>query len=556
MDRERFCCCAAAAVGGSKRQEGAKMLLSREVRRLAGKWQAQTGWPKRLDWIEITGLRGWHGQRFNLDFPIMAVVGENGAGKSTILQAVASVYRFKSPERRRERFPSDFFPETVWDEIREAEISYAVREGDRRETLTLRKPTDRWRGNQKRPDRHVEYFDLRRIQPVPARVGYARLATPRWKEIGARSFDEARLERFNGIMGRSYSMAKMALTDGDAKRRVPVIGQQGIMYSGFHQGGGETVMAELLQRDIPAYSLVLIDEVESSLHPRAQRRLIRFLAERCRESELQVVLSTHSPYVLEELPLEARACIMQLPTGRREIVYGVSPDFAMTKMDDVQHAECDLYVEDERAGVMLTEILVAFQPDLRQRCRTIPYGAASVGHALGLMVASGKFPRASCVFLDGDKGEAPGCLTLPGQDPPEQVVFEALQARGWLKVYVRVGRDYSQVADACNRAMTVPDHHAWVSDAATRLFLGSDTLWQAMCAEWATTCLLKTDARRVTQLIDDVLREFASRVTLTPAPVPDAETREPEPEPEPTPFLRSPSEPPTPFGQSLGDAQG
>jgi len=78
------------------------------------------------------------------------------------------------------------------------------------------------------------------------------------------------------------------------------------MYSGFHQGAGETTVAELLEADLPQYSLVLIDEIESSLHPRAQRRLLRDLAERCRERQLQIILTTHSPYILEELPAEAR----------------------------------------------------------------------------------------------------------------------------------------------------------------------------------------------------------------------------------------------------------
>ena len=37
-----------------------------------------------------------------------------------------------------------------------------------------------------------------------------------------------------------------------------------------HQGAGETTVAELLQADLPRNGIVLIDEIESSLHPRAQ----------------------------------------------------------------------------------------------------------------------------------------------------------------------------------------------------------------------------------------------------------------------------------------------
>jgi predicted ATP-dependent endonuclease of OLD family len=43
-------------------------------------------------------------------------------------------------------------------------------------------------------------------------------------------------------------------------------------------GAGQTTILELIQADLPRHSLVLIDEVETSLHPRAQRRVVRDLA--------------------------------------------------------------------------------------------------------------------------------------------------------------------------------------------------------------------------------------------------------------------------------------
>ena len=67
-------------------------MKSREMRRLANRW-SQRPWPQHLEWIEIDGLRGWAGQRIDFAFPIVAVVGENGAGKSTIIQAAASAYK-------------------------------------------------------------------------------------------------------------------------------------------------------------------------------------------------------------------------------------------------------------------------------------------------------------------------------------------------------------------------------------------------------------------------------------------------------------------------------
>jgi hypothetical protein len=306
-------------------------------------------------------------------------------------------------------------------------------------------------------------------------------------------------------MGREYDNAKMALSDLDETREIPVLSKLGNHYSGFHQGSGETTVAELLMAQLPQYGLVLIDEIESSLHPRAQRRLIRDLATAARDRECQIVISTHSPYVLEELPLSARIYILE--TGnRKEIASGVSPQFAMTKMDDENHPECELYVEDERAAVWLGEILSFHAKDVFIRCSRIPYGAANLGVALGQIVSAKRFPRPTVVFLDGDQGDAVGCLLLPGGDAPERVVFEALAGQNWRNLWTRISRDVADVTDACQRAMTFSDHHAWVKHAANQLMCGSDVLWQAMCSEWAELTP-QADVQNIIDAISEAIAE-------------------------------------------------
>lgn len=477
--------------------------LSREVRRLEAAWNAGNKWPKRLEWIEIQNIRGWTGQRFELRFPMMAVVGENGMGKSTVLQSAASCYA--NPGPGKDRFASDFFPDTPWDQVTAAEIRYSVREGESRTVGSVRKPTGRWRGNPDRRKRSVSYIDLSRIQPIPYRVGYSKLANPALTEGVSTEFDGERLSSLNSILGRPYSDARMSVVVGSGNRAVPVTEQNGNIYSGFHQGAGETTIIELLEVEIPRYSLVLIDEIESSLHPRAQRRLIRDLAEKCRVSELQIIMTTHSPYILEELHEQARAQILQ--TGpSREIIYGVSPAFAMTKMDDVRQYECDVYVEDKRAAALIVELFAKFDKDLVDKCRVTPFGAASVGQALGIMVAEKRFSTPTCVFLDGDQSESNGCLLLPGSDAPERVVFENLEEQQWLGLAERVARDYPSVSDACGGAMTLSNHHDWVQHAAQALTLGGDILWQAMCSAWVEHCAKPSEANPLAQAVSDMLQ--------------------------------------------------
>lgn len=479
------------------------MPVSDEMRRLIKKWNGGAAWPKRLEWLEVHGLRGWSGQRINFPFPIIAIVGENGSGKSTLLQAAASVYR--SENKKHTRYSSEFFPSTTWDTVKNVIIKYGYQQGkDQHDDDSIRKPTTRWLGNTDRPERTVEYIDLSRLQPVGTRVGYARIPKSKHKEASSIAFNTPQVQRLSAVMGRTYDSVRMAITDIDETREVPVISKEGLAYSGFHQGSGEITVTELMRAELPKYGLVLIDEIEASLHPRAQRRLMRDLAERCRESELQIIITTHSPYILEELPLEARMHILE-SCNSKIIMPGVSPQFAMTKMDDEQHPECDLYVEDVAAKILVEEILAAKGKDLYQRCSIVPFGAASVGQALGIMVDQKRFSRPTCIFLDGDSAESQGCILLPGEDAPEQVIFKSLQAGGWYDVWSRIGRDSALVHDACTRAMTLADHHDWVTIAASELKCGGETLWQAMCAEWVKRCLSDEAAKKVVYPIEDIL---------------------------------------------------
>ena len=404
------------------------MAESKEVRRLTAKWESGTGWPKRLEWVQIDGLRGWKNEKFTLHYPIMAVVGENGSGKSTLLQCIAAVYTSKPAKKQGRRwqavkptFASDFFPDTIWEDVKNATIRYSVRQGVNNppQEGSLRKPGPRWRGNTDRPERQVVYIDLSRIQPILSRVGYSRLANPQWKEETAIPFEKPSMTRFGHIMGREYQVAKMSYTDADQYRPVPVLGHSGNTYSGFHQGAGEIILAELLQLEIPQYSIVVIDEVEGSLHPRLQRRLVRDLAELSRNLELQIIVTTHSPFVLDELPAEARAQIMPTPNGRT-ILYGVTPEFAMSKMDDVTQYECDLYVEDDRSERMLVEIIVAHSsnPESILRCRTIKYGPASAGQVMGLMSMQNRFPAAPFFCFLGRRSSNCSGLHQPARRRP------------------------------------------------------------------------------------------------------------------------------------------
>lgn len=476
------------------------MKLSKEMRKLAGNWQ-RGDFPKHLEWLELSGFRGWTGQRIDFKFPIVAIVGENGAGKSTIIQSAASIYDSLSEEKY---FASDFFPDTPWDTITNVTIKGSIQEGSTSTEVSVRKPTTRWRGNETRKKRPVRLLDLRRTQPIYAKTGYSKLAKANVTESNAAHFDIKNLDRFSKIVGKSYTSAKQAITNLDRNRQVPVVSNSGFEYSGFHQGAGEATVADLVSMAIQDYSIVLIDEIETSLHPRAQRRLLRDLANISRLQKVQFIITTHSPYILEELPVSARVYVFKDGTEKK-VVPGVSPEFALSRMDEESHPEVDIYVEDEEAKIFTEEMLANKSIETLQRCAISAFGAASVGKSLGIMVANNRFIRPTVVILDGDQDESSGCLILPGDEAPERMVFEDLSGIGWEGIAQIVNRSHSDLVNAAEDARTQPDHHDWIKLVADKIIVGGNELWRAMCRVWFARIASADTGEDILELISDHL---------------------------------------------------
>lgn len=456
------------------------MTLSREIRRLENNWN-NGQFPKHLEFLELTNLRGWTGQRIEFKFPIVAIVGENGMGKSTIIQAAAALY--KPPAGDTGYYASAFFPDTAWEELSGIEIKGSVKEGTTSKLVSVRKPTTRWRGIETRRERPVRFLDLKRILPIYSKTGYSRLAKRQYTEATAETFDAANLGRLSSIVGKTYSLAKQSTTNADANRKIPVLQTDGNEYSGFHQGAGETTITELLSLDIPNNSIVLIDEIETSLHPRAQRRLIRDLAEVSRLRHVQFIVTTHSPYILDELPIYARIQILN-DLGTKQVVHGVSSEFALSRMDEDNYPEIDIYVEDISAKILVEEIIAKADLSLLSRVQIIPYGAANVGKSLGLMNHQNRFPKPTVVLLDGDQDPSNGCLILPGNDAPERVIFDDLNNIGFPKVAAIISRSHSDLVNHCQNAITLPDHHDWNKSVADNIVCGGNELWRALCRTW------------------------------------------------------------------------
>jgi len=465
--------------------------VATEINRIRDQFQSGL-WPQFVEHIELTNLRSWNNQGINFRFPVTAIIGENGTGKSTLLKSLACAYEHPS-DPKRTYYPSKFFIDTQWEQLTDCKISFRVKLGDSTRSFNIRKPSQRWKYPSERIKRDVFILDISRTLPLEATVGYAKLAKQSQEEVSDVVLSDENQNSLSYILGRNYLSARFATTDFDAKKQVGILEREFGEMSQFHQGAGEDATLDLFQlfETLPKYSLLIIDEVEVSLHPKAQRRLTKYLLTLSRKKRIQVVLSTHSPYVLEELPPEARILLVPNEQGAINIITNVSTEFSMSKVDDSDNPELYLYVEDAEAETLAYEILKKLDPDdqILPRVRCVVVGPANVVQTMGKLSTNNQLPVPGLGVLDGDIEESEGCISLPGEAAPEIMVFSALKAINWSNLDARFGIGAGTLFTILEEATLDPDHHRWSMIVGDKVRMGDRNVWQILAKEWVAECL-------------------------------------------------------------------
>ena len=425
----------------------------------------------------------------------------------------AAVCAYKN-KNGKDFYPSKMFMRTQWDAnaLSGATIEYTVRLGDKSLNLRWKKNKD-WGFSPKKgkPQRNVYFLDISRTLPLDATAGYAKIAMTANSEAGkGHIIHEENLRELSYILGQNYTNARFTGTDIDANREIGLLTRNCGEISQFHQGAGEDTMLDTFKliQDIPNYSLLVIDEVENSLHPQAQRRFVHYLLKLSRIKKIQIILSTHSPFVLEELPPQARVMLVKL-SDHKDIVYGVSSQYALSTIDEQNHPELYVHLEDNEAITFFWEILKLDSTrynEYLKKIATRAVGGCNVVSTLSNLAKENKLPYRSISIVDGDKrNEHPNCLSLPGDEAPEKMVFKDLKKLEWRKLDERFGIGAGALFQYLDDAMLLPNHHHWTTYVGDKIKKSKSTVWNIMVEEWCKQCLPREAAQKFISSIAEKL---------------------------------------------------
>ncbi|WP_331345023.1 ATP-binding protein [Cellvibrio sp. UBA7661] len=123
-----------------------------------------------------------------------------------------------------------------------------------------------------------------------------------------RTLTSEELLEISNILGKKYSeinLIRHYFYNTDAY--TCLMKMSDLQYSEAFAGSGEFAVVKLVTDIMSAKesSLILLDEPEVSLHPGAQEKLVNFLKDQVKKNKHQIVISTHSPAIVRQLPFEA-----------------------------------------------------------------------------------------------------------------------------------------------------------------------------------------------------------------------------------------------------------
>ena len=406
--------------------------------------------------VRLKNLRGIADLRVTFDYPVSVIAGGNASGKSTVLFAAACAY--KTPGEKNQRLvPSALFPDYLpkhgeWrDERLEVTIDfdYSTHKGRLPMRWRRAKGWNRsfWgRPNTEQPERRVYLRTLSNLSnpsEVRSVLSMSRLKT----EAEAAPLNASQINFAQQMLPFRYTaVVNLSSISKNTRPKNMLFAQHGdAKYSELHMSAGERAILHLAQEIAQLKdALVLIDEVEAGLHPWVQQVLMLQLQQLALRNELQIIVTTHSPVVLDTVPQIARIFLDRDEKTGQVSVQPPYRDVIQNALYGQSREKLNLLCEDAVAESILFGILDTLLTRGNIRPETVRIGRNTGAQEFSAHAkAFKKFDQLNnFVFvLDGDQksketeqeiraeagANAPPVLYLPGSDAPEVWIWNRLR---------------------------------------------------------------------------------------------------------------------------------
>lgn len=427
-------------------------MLERRLREL---WDSLQGkkphLPHFLSTIYLDGIRGFNNLRVRFNYPVSVIAGGNTTGKSTILFSAACAYKVPGTGVK------DFVPSTLFPDYRPKfgrhqdiqqtvtmEFYYQTPEGEDSMRWRRAKGWNRsffGRQNASQPERQVylrTLSNLRNPSEVRGVLSMSRLKSePEETQLTA-----LQIEFAHQMLPFRYSEV-VNLSSG-TKNLLFAAQEGGATYSELHMAAGERAILRLSQEITQLKgALVLIDEVEAGLHPWVQQLLMLHLQQLALRNDLQIIVASHSPVVLDSVPLNGRIFLDRDDRSGEVVVRPAYRDLIQNALYGRSNEMIKMLCEDEIAEGILEGVLDFLLPTENMNRESIRIGRDTGASQFPMHAETlRKFGQIqNTVFiLDGDQrgGEIERkiqdaakssvlVLFLPGNEAPESWIGDRLK---------------------------------------------------------------------------------------------------------------------------------
>ncbi len=330
----------------------------------------------RLSKLSITKCKRFKEKAdFNFIFPLTVLVGQNGSGKTTVTRAIKLLKSNYEPQ-------CEFFETEIDDGgFANARFDYIVDghklayqhtvkprkwnlEGDlpQRVSITSIQTKSFVGGIEKsflydniaksaRREDQVDYVQKQahKIQQEPQEGSSKRRY----------SMTENEIEVVNRILDSHYQAIEIIRHKFfRGTWATNILFQNESSFCEYNSGSGEFLVATIVREVEKAQnnSIVLIDEPEVSLHPRAQYRLVEYFFDAIKRKHIQMIITTHSEHIVELLPKEAVICLRK-NEGETYVQQNVIPELAFLEIGSPIINRKRIIVEDEMAKRIVEKVL-------------------------------------------------------------------------------------------------------------------------------------------------------------------------------------------------------